>query len=77
MTINPETDVVASSYDSTARIHSYTIARGGKRWTVAIPDQDFRQFGPVMGADADLNKARRRQYLAARLTTAMGGPADA
>lgn len=77
MTIHPETDVVASSYDPIARTHSYTIARSGHRWTVAIPDQDFRQFGPIMGANADLNKARRRQHLATRLEAAMSGAPDA
>lgn len=77
MTINPETDIVATSYDPDARTHSYTIARPDGRWTVTIPDADFRQFGPIMGADADLNKARRRQHLASRLEQAMSGPPDA
>lgn len=77
MTINPETDVVATSHDPVTRTHSYTIARGGKRWTTQIPDTDFGQFGPVMGANADLNKMRRRQHLATRLEAAMAGAPDA
>lgn len=77
MTINPETEVVESSWDKVARVHRYTIERHGKRWTVAIPDAELAQFGPVVGAQAAANKARRRAYLATKLTAAMQGEPDA
>lgn len=77
MTINPETDIVATSYNPATHAHAYTIARAGKQWTITISDEEFRQFGPVMGANAALNKGRRRQYLATRLQAAMQGSADA
>jgi hypothetical protein len=77
MTIHPETEIVASSYDAATRVHSYTIERGGKRWTTTIPDDEFERFGPVVGASAATNKARRRNYLAAKLTNAMQGEPDA
>lgn len=76
MTIHPETEIVATSYDAPTRTHSYTIARDGKRWTVAIPDADFAQFGPVVGASAAVNKMNRRRHLAQRLEAAMQGAAD-
>lgn len=76
MTFNPETEIAETRYDVATRVHTYIAERGGKRWTVTIPDAEFAQFGPVMGAGAALNKARRRQYLATKMTAAMGGRAD-
>lgn len=76
MTINLETEV-ETAFNRLTQIHSYTIARGGKRWTVQIPDADFAKHGPVMGASAEMNKARRRMYLATALTNAMQGAPDA
>jgi hypothetical protein len=76
VTIHLETEIVASSYDPTTRAHSYTIERNGKRWTVSVPDADFEQFGPILGATGAVNKQRRRQHLASRLEAAMGGRAD-
>jgi len=77
MSINPETDIVASSYDGATRIHSYTIERGGKRWTAQIADDEFQRFGPVAGASAASNKARRRTYLATKIAAAMQETPDA
>lgn len=77
MTINPETEIVASSHDPVTRTHSYTIERGGKRWTVAIPDDEFARFGVVVGAQARSNQLRRRTYLVTKLTVAMQGEPDA
>lgn len=77
MTVNPETEVVASSWDRAARTHSYTIERHGKRWTVAIPDEELVQFGRTTGAHANMNKTRRRAYLAGKLEQAMQGEPDA
>jgi hypothetical protein len=76
MTIHPETEIVASSHDAKTKAHTYTIERGGKRWTITIPDADFERFGPVMGASAAVNKMNRRKHLATRLAAAMEGPAD-
>lgn len=76
MTINPETEVVESRFDAATKTHTYVVGRHAKRWTVSIPDEEFAQFGPVMGADGASNKARRRHYLATKLSMAMEGPAD-
>lgn len=76
MTIHLETEIVATSHDPLARAHTYTLERGGKRWTVTIPDVDFDRFGPVLGASAATNKLNRRKHLAMRLEAAMGGPHD-
>jgi hypothetical protein len=76
MTINLETEV-ETAYNRLTHVHSYTIARGGKRWTVHIPDSEFADFGSVAGASAATNKARRRLYLATTLTNAMQGAPDA
>lgn len=76
MSIHPESEIVGTSYDERARVHTYTIKRGGKKWTVNISDADFQQFGPVMGASASVNKLNRRKHLATRLEAAMRGPSD-
>ena len=77
MTIHPETEIVSTSYDAVKHTHSYTIERNGKRWTVEIPDADFQNFGPVMGASAATNRMNRRRHLAMRLQAAIdGGVAD-
>lgn len=75
MTINLETEVVASSFDGDT--HVYTIERGGQRWTVRVPDDDFQRFGPMMGAAGANNRMARRRYLATILTNAMQGAPDA
>ncbi len=76
MTINPETEVVHTSFDPVTRSHSYTVEKHGKRWTVVIPDAELAQFGRIVGAQAGFNKARRRAYLGQRLTDAMQGEPD-
>ena len=77
MTINPETEIAASRYDAQTRTHYYTIERGAKRWTAAVKDDEFERFGPVVGAQAKTNQARRRNYLATKLSVAMQGEPDA
>lgn len=64
--INPETEIAGSSFDKKTRTHSYTIERGGRRWTVRIHDNDF----------LPKTKAQRRQHLTNALESAMRGPAD-
>lgn len=77
MTINLDTEVVNTAYDVRTHVHTYVLARNGKRWTVRVPDQQFARFGPVVGAQAAQNKANRRKYLATMLENAMQGDADA
>lgn len=77
MTINLDTEIVSSSFDKKKHTHTYTLERHGKRWTVTIPDTEVAQFGPIMGAQAGVNKNRRRNYLAAKLTDRMCGEPDA
>lgn len=76
MSIHPETEIVATAHDPVARLHTYTISRHGRRWTVQIPDDDFSQYGPVLGASAAQNKMNRRRHLATRIEAAMQGQAD-
>lgn len=73
MTIHPETEIIGTAYNEQTRVHSYTIERNGKQVTVDIPDADFQQFGPVMGASAATNRMNRRRHLAMRLQAALDG----
>ena len=75
--IHPETEIIETRSNPATHVHTYVIAREGKRWTVDIPDDEFRQFGPVIGASHVQNKQARRTYLARRLVAAMEGPKDA
>lgn len=77
MTIALETEVIASSYDKRTRVHSYTIERLGRQWTVSIPESEFQKHGVLVGAQAGVNKLRRRVHLASALSDAMQGPPDA
>lgn len=45
--------------------YSYTVRRGGRQWTVTIPEQEFKG-----------SQDQRRATLTARLQEAMRGPAD-
>lgn len=76
MTLNPETQIVASGYDAARHVHTYTVEHGGKRWTARITDTEFEQFGPALGATAASAKQARRAYLARKMREAMDGPAD-
>jgi hypothetical protein len=76
MTIALESEIVGSAYDARTHMHSYTIDRGGRRWTVKIPAAELDRNGPLLGAKAGVARMRRRGYLAARLTNAMQGPHD-
>ncbi len=68
MTINPESEIVASRHDPVARVFHYTIERGGRRWTVAIPEDDLNRH--------KANKQARRNHLGNALNVAMMGKAD-
>jgi hypothetical protein len=71
MTLSPETEIVSTRHDAVARVSYYTIERGGRRWTVAIPDDDLNKHGYKKG-----HEMLRRNHLANVLTTAMAGKAD-
>lgn len=73
MTINLDTEIVATRYDPIARTNFYTIEREGKRWTAGVHDDHFTPHGPV-GDPGALQK--RRAHLAKVLTDAMAGPPD-
>lgn len=70
-TINLETEIVSTRTDPASRIHSYTIERDGRRWTVDIHEDEFNRLNPN-GA----TKEQRRNMLGHRLQVAMLGKAD-
>lgn len=76
MTLNPETQIVASGYDAAHHVHTYTVEHDGKRWTARITDAEFARLGPVLGATAVSAKQARRAFLARKIREAMDGPAD-
>ena len=63
-----ESEIVASRYDAKARTNHYTIARGNRRWTVAVHDDALKAHGG--------NKQARRKHLENALEVAMRGKAD-
>jgi hypothetical protein len=65
-----ETEVVSTRYDKRTQTGYYTIERDGKRWTIALPVNDFKKF---KGATA---KQLRRNHLANALLRAMSSPPD-
>lgn len=67
-TINLDTEVVATRYDRVKHENIYTIERGGRRWTVAIHDDDLARH--------KANKLARRAHLGNMLAQAMQGKAD-
>lgn len=71
MTVNPETEIVASSYDSVTRNCTYTIQRGDKRWTIAVP---LQHLDAHKGTN---HKVLRRNHVALVLELAMQGEPDA
>ncbi len=68
MTVNPESEVVRTAYDSISRNSTYTIRRGDRHWTVQIHQDDFDKCGP--------DKMKRRNLLANRLEQAVLGLSD-
>lgn len=68
MTINLDTEIIATSHDPVTRMHSYTMERGGRRWTVSVHDDEFSRCGS--------NKQARRNLLGNRLQEVMRGKAD-
>jgi len=68
MTIHLEEEIVGSRFDPVTRTCHYTIARNGKRWTVAVPIDHLEAH--------KANKAARRNHLANVLQNAMNGPHD-
>lgn len=66
MTINLDTEIVATRYDPQKRSCFYTVERNAKRWTAEIPLDALNALGPI-----PLNKAKRQQYVAKVLTDKM------
>jgi hypothetical protein len=66
-----ETEIVATAYDAARQAHSYTVERGGNRWTVEIPDAHLAAH---TGPNA---KQLRRNHVAKVLEAAMRGAPDA
>lgn len=71
-TLAPDTEVVSSRYDRASRMCSYTIERGGHRWTVDIHEDDLNRHGYKTG-----HKQLRRNHLANAFFEAMKGLDDA
>ena len=69
MTLNLDTEIVATAYDPATDTCAYTIARNGQRWTVQVPMAQLESHGA--------NKQARRAHLANVLTAAMQGLPDA
>lgn len=67
-TVHLENEMVATRHDPQERKSHFTIERDGRRWTVAIPDDDLNRH--------KANKAARRMHVAQVLTMAMQGKAD-
>lgn len=67
-TIHLDTEIVATTFDPVHQVCSYTIERGGKRWTVEIPKSQFDKHGA--------NKIAKRTHLANMLNNAMQGKPD-
>lgn len=64
-TINPETQIVASSYDAQNRICSYTYQHSdGSRYTVSVPLADLEKFG--MGV---ATRDQRRRHVAQKIVS--------
>lgn len=71
MTINVDTEIVASRYDAAKRMNHYTIERDGHRWTVDVPDDHLDKHGRGPGS-----LVRRRNHVASVLVLAMRGKPD-
>ena len=66
MTVHLENEIVSSRFDTERQMHSYTVMRGGRRWTVELPHAVLKALPP----------AARRAQLGRSLTVAMAGRAD-
>lgn len=71
MTINLDTEIVATRYDPIARANYYTILRNGQRYTATVAQSDLDNLGRLPGS-----KEKRRTFVANALTMAMSGAPD-
>jgi len=69
MTLNLDTEIVATAHDPATDTCAYTLARDGKRWTVAVSMRALDTHGS--------SREARRAHLANLLLAAMQGPPDA
>jgi hypothetical protein len=68
MTINLETEIIASRYDPVARDCFYTVRRGALQWTVKIPLAELNKHAG--------HKIKRRTHVATAIEIAMRGVPD-
>jgi hypothetical protein len=68
MTINLDSEIVATAFDPATQTCAYTIARDGKRWTVRVPLVHLDAHGA--------SKDARRAHLANVLMAAMRDAPD-
>ncbi len=68
MTLNLDSEIVATAYDPATDTCAYTLARNGQRWTVQVPLAQLEAHGA--------NRDARRAHLANVLLAAMQGLPD-
>lgn len=64
--INPETEIMGSSFDRATRLYTYTLGRGGKRWTVTVTERELLDLG-----QGPKHKAARQRHICTKLHHAM------
>jgi hypothetical protein len=69
MTINLDTEIVATAFDPASDTCAYTIARDGKRWTVPVPTAHL----DAHGARKDARRAHLANVLKRRHERRAGG----
>ncbi len=68
MTLNLDSEIVATAYDPATDTCAYTLARNGQRWTVQVPLAQLEAHGA--------NRDARRAHLANVLLAATQSPPD-
>jgi hypothetical protein len=68
MTINLDTEIVATRHEPKLRMTYYTIERGGRRWTIGVFADELDRHGG--------NRQARRNHVGNLLHQAMQGKAD-
>lgn len=68
MTINLDSDLVSTKFDSVKQVCIYTARQGLRQWTAEIPVKELNAYAG--------NKMMRRQIVTRYLQSAMNGPSD-
>ena len=71
MTLNLETDIIATGHDPIDHTHTFTVEVRGRRYTAKIPDTKLANFTGPRGRQA------KRECVAAAIRAAMAGEPDA